>query len=634
VTVLAASLAATVIAAPVAVGANPEGQLDTAFSADGKWNLLVGATTFALDSLVQPDGKLVIVGSTGDGLGTSQAILVRLTATGALDTTFGGDGIVQTLVDEDSTAEAVALQPDGKLVVVLSTNIGGTSFYSVARYTASGALDTTFSGDGLVEVRDAVDRIFLSDVAIAPDGQIVIAGSQFFDDLVGAGGVFVGRLTGTGAWDTSFNTTGRREITTLAVWATANAVRVLPDGRVLYAGNMGNGLPVIGQLTASGQPDTSFGGDGLREAPYGDVDGTFEEVLLTPDGRIVVTGMFLADGLVARFTSAGEADASFGANGRLLLDPTNQNARHLVPALEPNGRIVVAAEASTDMWVARVLSNGVLDPTFGTAGFTSAGIGEEYDTPVGVGITSTGRILVGLNLQRVDPNELGVMAFTGDKTPPFDARVTNAPATATSRSATLQWIASDDNTGIRRYDLRYRSAAYNASTLGSATTWKTDTTSSYGAFTGSAGRTYCFEARGEDRAGNTGSWGPRSCMAIPVNDRSLSRSGTWSSVSSSGYYLGTASRSTSSGAKLTLSSVKYRRLAIVATKCSGCGTVKVYLGSSTTPLATISLSASSTRRRQVITVDVSAALKSGTITIRQSSGGKPVIIEGLAVGLY
>jgi hypothetical protein len=120
-------------------------------------------------------------------------------------------------------------------------------------------------------------------------------------------------------------------------------------------------------------------------------------------------------------------------------------------------------------------------------------------------------------------------------------------------------------------------------------------------------------------------------MAIPVNDRALARAGSWTNSSSSGYFLGDASRSTDSGATLKLAGADYKRLSLVATTCSGCGTVKVYLG--TTLLKTVSLAASSTHRRQVIPIDVSTATKSGTITVKQASGGKPVIIEGLGVAL-
>ena len=118
---------------------------------------------------------------------------------------------------------------------------------------------------------------------------------------------------------------------------------------------------------------------------------------------------------------------------------------------------------------------------------------------------------------------------------------------------------------------------------------------------------------------------------IPINDRSLARTGSWTSPSSSAYYLGTASKSSSAGATLKLAGADYRRLSLVATTCSGCGTVKVYLGA--TLLKTVSLAASSTHHKVVIAIDTSASLRSGTITIKQASGGKPVTIEGLAIAL-
>ena len=84
------------------------------------------------------------------------------------------------------------------------------------------------------------------------------------------------------------------------------------------------------------------------------------------------------------------------------------------------------------------------------------------------------------------------------------------------------------------------------------------------------------------------------------------------------------------GATLKLG-VQYRRLSIMATKCSGCGTVNVYLGS--TLLKTVSLGASATTFRVVIPIETSSTVRSGTVTLKQASGGTKVTIDGLGIYL-
>jgi hypothetical protein len=149
-------------------------------------------------------------------------------------------------------------------------------------------------------------------------------------------------------------------------------------------------------------------------------------------------------------------------------------------------------------------------------------------------------------------------------------------------------------------------------------------------FTGSPGRTYCFSVRARDANSNLGAWGQQSCVSFPVDERTMTAAGTWSQVSSSSYYASTAMASTIAGATLKVS-VAYRRLSVIATKCSGCGFVNVYLGS--TFLKSVDLSATATTNRAVFLIEISSTIKSGTITLKQSSAGHSVTIDGLGIYL-
>src|SRR4029078_12117900 len=90
---------------------------------------------------------------------------------------------------------------------------------------------------------------------------------------------------------------------------------------------------------------------------------------------------------------------------------------------------------------------------------------------------------------------------------------------------------------------------------------------------------YCFAARARDKVGNTSAWSTERCTARPLDDRSLSTTTSgWTRAASSTAYAGTLTRTTTVGAKLPRSAGAFRRVAVVATTCSTCGSVEVYVG--------------------------------------------------------
>ena len=155
------------------------GDLDTSFDADGKVVFDTGAYA-EVGSLLQPDGKLVLVGTRN---APGDFSIVRLKADGSFDPTFDGDG--QASVDFGGTdqAAAVARQADGKLVVVGQTSVGSDS--AVVRLNPDGSLDDEFDGDGKKRFGYAgYDQARA--VLIQPDGKIVIAGSGGPDTVMGS----------------------------------------------------------------------------------------------------------------------------------------------------------------------------------------------------------------------------------------------------------------------------------------------------------------------------------------------------------------------------------------------------------------------------------------------------------------
>jgi hypothetical protein len=223
--------------------------------------------------------------------------------------------------------------------------------------------------------------------------------------------------------------------------------------------------------------------------------------------------------------------------------------------------------------------------------------------------------------------DLTVVATATSVVPPT-ALVFPLPTWLTATSIPLDWAAMPGNWPVASFDVRFRRAAWNGG-FGSIVTWKAATADTSATFTASSGYTYCFSVRARDTDGGVSTWTAETCTAIPLDDRSLVRSSGWTAGTGSSYYRSTYLRSSTYGAKLTRTGVVAKRIALLATTCATCGSVKVYWGTSL--LKTVSLYSATTVNKKLITVASFSAARTGTLTIRVSSSGKRVIIDGVAI---
>jgi uncharacterized delta-60 repeat protein len=266
---------------------NPNGSLDTTFSGDGKQTIDIGSYDQANGIAIQPDGKMVLAGYFFISGTTSEAAVARLNANGTLDTTFSGDGKQQVNFGGDDRATAVALQADGKVLLAGFAFVNNESDFVVARLNANGTPDTTFSGDGLQTVAWSANDLAWA-VAVQSDGKILAAGVS----AVGNNRDFaVARLTASGALDPTFSGDGKQQVD-FGTFDGVRALAVQPDGRIVLAGyaDAGNAYDFgVARLNANGTPDTSFSGDGKIQVNFGDDDEAFG-VALAADGDIVLAG--------------------------------------------------------------------------------------------------------------------------------------------------------------------------------------------------------------------------------------------------------------------------------------------------------------------------------------------------------
>ena len=194
---------------------NTDGTLDASFSGDGKQASKFGGSDVVNGVALQPDGKIVTVGATSFGVSgfSSQGAfaLARYNANGSPDLSFSGDGR-QTSGFADG-ASGVALQSDGKIVAVGTDDVPGDDAdggdFALGRYNPNGSLDPTFSGDGK-QTTDFGPFDQASGVAIQANGKIVVVGDG---GSGGANDFALARYNANGSLDTSFSGTASRRPT-------------------------------------------------------------------------------------------------------------------------------------------------------------------------------------------------------------------------------------------------------------------------------------------------------------------------------------------------------------------------------------------------------------------------------------
>jgi uncharacterized delta-60 repeat protein len=340
---------------------NANGSLDTSFSGDGKATIGFGGDDRLYDMALQSDGKLVLVGDR-DG----DFAVARLNANGTLDTSFDGDGKLTTNFGGHERAEAVVIQPDGKIVVLGPQASPHKSH--MARYLPSGALDTTFGSGGKLTI--PVDRLY--DLALQPDGKFVALGTHTSPD--GDNKFALHRLLPNGAHDITFDGDG-------IAWLdfggndVGRALALQPDGRILAAGKSGSAAVLV-RLWPNG---TTFDSGGQQThnlafppAYAPGADAITSALAVQPDGKLLVAGELRNPGappfgdhsaaFVTRFLAEGRVDPTFGSQGTALVDEAFVNFAARALALQPDGKVVLAGHYTQDFLLVRLLENGAPDP--------------------------------------------------------------------------------------------------------------------------------------------------------------------------------------------------------------------------------------------------------------------------------
>ncbi len=405
--------------------------LDATFGIGGKVITDIPSSTNAEanSAAIQPDGRILVAGTrAGAFFGFA---LVRYTNSGTLDTTFNGTGIVDSPIGGNAEARGVAVQSDGRIVVGGAFYNGSDFDFLVVRYNSDGTLDTTFNGTGFVVTSLGGSELCYS-MALQRDGKIVLAGYSDTDGDFNTNAVVLARYTSTGAPDTSFNGTGS-VITDLGVASVfILAVALQDDGKIVVAGSyplVDRRYFAVFRYTSAGALDTSFSGDGQAVTDVGGGnDNHAFSVAVQSDGKIVLAGQSAGNFALVRHFSDGSFDTGFGLGGVVISEfgGADDSARGV--AVQRDGRIVAVGIANNDFALARyAASDGAPDPSFNVTGRVTTDFGGDRDGAIAVALQSNGRIVVaGYGTPSGSFNtDFAVARYEGDPVPPPEINVTS-----------------------------------------------------------------------------------------------------------------------------------------------------------------------------------------------------------------
>jgi uncharacterized delta-60 repeat protein len=351
---------------------NKDGTLDAGFGTNGTYiydggNGIDGGYAIALQS----DGKILVAGESSNG-SDSDAIVLRLDPNGSPDPNFGTNGIYTYDGGNgyDSSIDLL-VQPDGRVVMCGSSNNGTDDDLMVIRLNANGTPDTSFGGNGIVFYDSGISYDFGLRLALQQDGKILVSGGSYNGSNIDT---IVLRFNTDGVLDTSFGNDGIA-VYDGGDYDRGYGLDVNSEGKIFVTGVRAKSdqnrtdydIPVV-CFDSNGVLDTSFGDNGV--ALY---DGSRSEqcydLKVQSDDTILVAGFSGSniDGtsdwglVVVKFTQNGILDTTFGADGVYRYDPTDNTEWGYGLALQTDGKIVVTGQAHNgmddDVIVMRLINN-------------------------------------------------------------------------------------------------------------------------------------------------------------------------------------------------------------------------------------------------------------------------------------
>ncbi len=328
----------------------PTGRLDTSFGGDGRVRTDFGGYDFARGVAIDSQDRIVTVGVTISEHGESDVAVARYNPDGSLDASFGSGGKVTTDTGGQDGANAVTIDPQGRILAAGWADAGaGLQTFGLFRYLADGDLDPSFGTGGVATV-PIYDLSEIKGVAIDSQERIIAVGERSDEAQQHYSGAFA-RFEADGAVDPSFANGGTGLMDDLA-----NAVAIDSRDRIVIAGerfrdHRRSGDFALHRLRKNGTPDPSFSGNGNVTTDFANRVDLARAVTIDSRGRIVAAGLAQhklpagEDFALARYRPDGRLTPAFGGDGKVSTNFIGNDAAAAL-AIDSRGRIVAAGSTN------------------------------------------------------------------------------------------------------------------------------------------------------------------------------------------------------------------------------------------------------------------------------------------------
>lgn len=397
------------------------GDPDVSFNGSGKVATPVGnGEDTGLAVAVQTDGKILLIGTSFNGSNLDLA-LVRYRPDGTLDPSFGTAGKVMTGIGNgDDYGVSVAVQTDGKIVAAGQVNTGSRYDFAVVRYRADGSLDPSFGSGGKVTTSLGNTKDAALKLVLQADGKIIVAGQSYNPkDCFG-----MARYNTDGSLDLTFNGTGKVITPINGINDRAYGVALQNDGKIVVAGATQIGSLydfAVLRYNSDGSLDATFNGTGKVVSDLGGND-IGHGVAVQSDGKIVVSGSGGSSGhdqfATLRYNPDGTPDLTFNGTGRVFTEfgGNNDSAGGLV--VQSDGKIIVTGNSyngsSYDLALVRYNADGTLDGSFGNGGKVTGAIPNGSSN---LALQSDGRIVLAASAFNGSNYDFAVLRYLASDAP-------------------------------------------------------------------------------------------------------------------------------------------------------------------------------------------------------------------------
>ncbi len=339
---------------------------------------------------------------------------------GAIDKTYGKNGFFTQKSTEpslDFPTQKSVLQADNKLLYIEENQDELTKILStnVIRLTAAGAVDKTFGNNGVLTMSIPNTDVVLTALTMQSDGKILLTGFGYKEDSTSSEfQILIFRLNSNGSLDGTFGTSGKIEIGQSNVTDAAFSIKSIKDGKILIGGvmsdNPNSNDAILVRLNANGTIDTTFGNQGsYRHTEISDISLKYcFNVDLDKNGNIFMVGQGIngtsseSKGFLIKINANGTLDKTFGNNGSIEIGDDNADDIVFLGNLkvQADGKIVVLkriilADETNITRIIRYLPTGKEDPTFGNSGVVTMNLATDNQAIANdLLLQSDGKILV------------------------------------------------------------------------------------------------------------------------------------------------------------------------------------------------------------------------------------------------